>query len=316
MRIIERALKSSIQRSKEFERKGLATNALNVGLLCGHKCTYCSTPAMIRMHDIFGEIGHTAFSQEVQTISHVDSWILDRLDAAVSHLKPTDTVMLSTISDAWAPEAKEQDLGRRCLQILLTKSQCQVRILTKNASVAEDFDLIARYKDRVLVGLSITGPSSKSHVLKVIEPYASRLEERIDALRQAQIKGLRTYGMLCPCLPGISDDSDSLREMLEIVLEGDPEGIWVEPVNPRGNGLIKTEIALMNAGFSEIASRIHEIRKRRLWSKYVKGLVEMACRVSDEMHCLDRLRFLLYSKGMIEEDQAVLKGLEGIVWLN
>lgn len=40
--------KFSITRSNEFARKKLATHALNVGLLCGHGCLYCSTPAMMR----------------------------------------------------------------------------------------------------------------------------------------------------------------------------------------------------------------------------------------------------------------------------
>jgi len=316
MKTIQRPIKSSIQRSKEFERKGLATHAINVGLLCGHKCTYCSTPAMIRMHDLFGEIGHTAFSQEVQTISHVDSGIPERLDAAVSHLKSTDTVMLSTISDAWAPEAKQHDLGRRCLKILLAKSKCQVRVLTKNAVVIEDFDLISRHRERVLVGLSLTGPARMSNALQVIEPYASPVEERVEAIRRARVEGLRIYGMLCPCLPGIADDPDSLREMMEIVHKGDPERIWVEPINPRGNGLIKTENALRISGFTGLADGIHEIRNKRLWSGYVRDLACTVHKVSREIGCTGKIRFLLYSKGMQERDRKSLEDLSNIVWLN
>jgi len=109
-------------------------------------------------------------------------------------------VMVSTISDAWAPEAKKQDLGRRCLEKLLTGSKCQVRILTKNASLVEDFDLISLYRERVLVGFSITGPESKSGILKIIEPHASTIGERMEAMRRVQAEGLRTDGMLCPCL--------------------------------------------------------------------------------------------------------------------
>jgi DNA repair photolyase len=48
MEIKEVKRKISITRSIEFEKKKLATHALNVGLLCGHGCLYCSTPAMMR----------------------------------------------------------------------------------------------------------------------------------------------------------------------------------------------------------------------------------------------------------------------------
>ena len=36
-------LKTGITRTREFERKRLATHAVNVGTKCGHGCTYCST---------------------------------------------------------------------------------------------------------------------------------------------------------------------------------------------------------------------------------------------------------------------------------
>ena len=35
-------LRSGIHRTREFEKKGLATHLANVGLKCNHDCTYCS----------------------------------------------------------------------------------------------------------------------------------------------------------------------------------------------------------------------------------------------------------------------------------
>jgi hypothetical protein len=61
-------------------------------------------------------------------------------------------------TDGWAPEAQEHDLGRRCLHALLGQPGWTVRILTKNAVVAKDFDLVGQHRDRVLVGLSLTAP--------------------------------------------------------------------------------------------------------------------------------------------------------------
>ena len=48
---------TGIEPSKEFEKKGLARYAVNVGTKCGHGCAYCSTGAVLRMHDSFKVAG-------------------------------------------------------------------------------------------------------------------------------------------------------------------------------------------------------------------------------------------------------------------
>jgi hypothetical protein len=57
MKTYEWELKNGISRTKEFEKKGLAQFAVNIGLKCGHACTYCSTGAMLRVHPAFKQIG-------------------------------------------------------------------------------------------------------------------------------------------------------------------------------------------------------------------------------------------------------------------
>lgn len=68
---------------------------------------------------------------------------------------------------------QDHDLGRRCLDAVLSQPGWTVRILTKNAAVVRDFDLIERYRNRVLVGLSLTATEERSHVIAVLEPNAS-----------------------------------------------------------------------------------------------------------------------------------------------
>ena len=120
---------------------------------------------------------------------------------------------MCTITDAWAPEAQALNLGRRCLEAILAEPGWTVRILTKNAAVANDYDLIEKHRDRVSVGLSITGLPDQEKVLSAIEPYASPIGDRIAALREAHARGLRTYGMLCPILPGIADNPEQIDEL-------------------------------------------------------------------------------------------------------
>ena len=71
-------------------------------------------------------------------------------------LRRRGLVQICTTVDAWSPEAQQHHLGRRCLEAILAEPGWTVRILTKNAAVSEDFDLIKKHRDRVLVGLSLT----------------------------------------------------------------------------------------------------------------------------------------------------------------
>ena len=170
-------LTSGIRPSKEFAKKGLAQFAVNVGLRCGHDCTYCSSRAMLRCHPIFKVLGKKAFETGYAI---VDPDIVDKVAEDAERLQTRGLVQLCTTVDAWAPEAQAHHLGRRCLEAILSEPHWTVRILTKNAAIAEDFDLIHKYRDRVLLGLSLTATPDKDGVISVVEP--------------ARIAHIRTHG--------------------------------------------------------------------------------------------------------------------------
>ena len=59
-------LTRGITPSKEFAKKGLAEFAVNVGVRCGHDCTYCSSRATLRMHPAFKKIGKDPSKRAIQ----------------------------------------------------------------------------------------------------------------------------------------------------------------------------------------------------------------------------------------------------------
>jgi DNA repair photolyase len=218
--------------------------------------------------------------------------------------------------DAWAPEAQELDLGRKCLEAILAEPGWTVRILTKNASVVEDFDLIKKHKDRVLVGLSLTGTADKEKALGVVEPHASPLSDRTAAMKKAHKLGLRTYGMLCPLLPGIADTPDQIEDLVRFVKNCGAEEVFSEAVNARGNSLTLTEEVLRENGFGAQAEAISKIRKRTIWSAYVVGLLQNLQEAMRKHLATKKLRFLLYPSGLAKKDRRTIeKDDAGVVWL-
>ena len=312
-RVHQTTLRNGITRSKEFEKKGLAAYAINVGTKCGHGCLYCSTGAMLRTHRSFRCAGESPYGTG---FAIVDPSTPERVTRDARRKRERGMVELCTYSDAWSPEAQEHDLGRRCLEAILSEPDWSVRILTKNAAVLRDFDVVERHRDRVLVGLSLTGTPDKSKVLKALEPNASTISKRMAALQAAHARGLRTYAMLCPLLPGISDSPEQIDELVRFSVAHQAEEIFAEPVNPRGPGIRMGQEALQSMGALSEAAAIGRVRGHRAWSEYVLNLTRRVQSAVRRHYEIRKLRFLLYPSGLgPEHRRQIRKNSAGVVWL-
>ncbi len=313
MKVHRYTLKSGIARTKEFERKKLATHAVNVGTKCGHACAYCSSGALLRMHRSFSDLSLSPFKDGYAI---VDPETPKRVARDAERIRKRGMAQLCTTVDAWSPEARKHDLGRRCLEAILSEPEWTVRILTKNAAVIHDYDLIEQHRDRVLVGLSITGTPDKTDAIAAIEPNASPITQRMAAFWEAHARGLRTYAMFCPLLPGIADAPGQIDGLVRLAVECGAEEIFVEPVNARGAGLKATQEVLEDRGHRIEATAIGTVRQVKEWSRYVARLVStVQCSVRAH-YDLDRLRILLYPSRLTAEDVERIRGDDaGVVWL-
>lgn len=306
-------LLTGIEPSPEFAKKGLADYAVNVGTKCSHDCLYCSTGSLLRMHGSFKKAGESPFRFGYGI---VDPDTPERVARDAGRIQARGLIQLCTTVDAWAPEARDHQLGRRCLEAILTQPGWKVRILTKNAAVQQDYEIVEKYRDRVAVGISLTATPAREAQMSVVEARASKITERLGALNEAHRRGLRTYGMLCPLLPGISDDHESISELVDACLEFGAEEIFVEPVNPRASGLRLTQEALSQDRFVREAEAIEKIRSWDAWSEYCVSLIITVQKVMAEKEALEKLRFLLYPGRLTESDlHRVRDNNVGIKWL-
>ena len=313
LRVHQYPLREGIRPTPEFAKKKLAQFAVNVGVKCGHGCTYCSSGALLRCHAGFQQAGESPFRHGYCI---VDPEIPQKVALDAARRRNRGLVQLCTTVDAWCPGAQQFDLGRQCLKAILGQPEWTVRILTKNAAVMRDFDLIQEHRDRVLVGLSLTGPLECERLLSVVEPLASPVSERMAALRKAHELGLRTYGMLCPLMPGIADRPDQIDQLVTFVQACGAEEIFAEAVNPRGSGLRDTAESLREAGFMAEADAVSLIRKRSHWSRYVTRLIQNLQASLRRQGLIEKLRFLLYPSHLLPLDRATIAADDaGIIWL-
>ncbi len=83
-----------------------------------------------------------------------------------------------------------------------------VSIITKNALVVRDIDLLTKFS-MPEVGLTITTLDDSQR--RVMEPGSSPIDERFDALRKCADAGIKTYAFLGPYYPTAGDEE--LREL-------------------------------------------------------------------------------------------------------
>ncbi|MDD4098657.1 MAG: ParB/RepB/Spo0J family partition protein, partial [Lentisphaeria bacterium] len=91
--VYHHTLEGGIKATPEFEKKGLATHAVNVGLGCGHQCTYCSSPSMRCRFTDYGELMLSPYGRGYAVI---DPKTDERILKDMPKLGAGDTVMLST----------------------------------------------------------------------------------------------------------------------------------------------------------------------------------------------------------------------------
>jgi len=172
-----------------YEPKGRALEyaplACNLYRGCGHRCTYCYAPNVLREDR---EKFHASIAPRPRILAELEK------DAAKLHGDPR-RVLLSFTSDPYQPANEEFKLTRQAIEILHSHGLC-VEILSKGGMRAtQDFDLLGE-RDRVAATLtSVTGPVSHEW-----EPGAASPGERVKYLKEAKRQGLVTWASLEPVL--------------------------------------------------------------------------------------------------------------------
>lgn len=288
--------KVSVDRNEEFKKKRLATHDVDVGFICDHGCTYCSTPSILSKNPSFKDTGKTAAQLLAAGCAVIDTDTPNRVPGSVKNLTADDIVMMCPKTDGWSPACQKHNLGKKVLKAILDRNpDCKVRVLTKNAALAKDLAGLVQYKHRIMASLSLTAPRSKSHLAKIMEPNASTVAERLDALKEIKELGFEVYGMCCPAVPGLLTSEEDLEELLRELLQWEPETIWLEAVNPRGAGLKNTEAAFREVGETGIADQVKAIRNGKTHDDYVVEFVETANKVGKKLGCDGKFKFLVYN---------------------
>ena len=258
-----------------LNKSGLADYAVNCYAGCGHGCPYCYARFATRFSHPGEDWG-----------SFVDVKINARtiLEKEVKRRR-AGRVFMSSVCDGWQPAESRYGLTGQCLELLL-RHGFPVTILTKNALVLRDLDLLEGKPD-VEIGVTVT--TLNEEVRKLIEPGGSPTRDRLHVLEEARRKGIDVYAFIGPLLPGLSDTEENLSGLLKEIKEAGVSYFYIDRLNlrfgvwPAIRTLFEKHYPHLSDGCRKVLFNAHD---REV---YTRQLVSMVRKISRKQGIEDRM---------------------------
>lgn len=184
------------------------TFGLNPYRGCEHGCAYCFARPY---HEYLGWSSGLDFETKIMVKLRAPALLRQEL---TSPRWEPQSITMSGATDCYQPCERHFRVTRACLEVCAELRQ-PVSIITKNALVTRDLDLLtelARYQ-AVAVYVSVT--SLDTDLAGKLEPRASRPAARLRAIRELSAAGIPVGAMVAPVIPGLTDHE--LPAILEAV---------------------------------------------------------------------------------------------------
>ncbi|MEM1001911.1 MAG: radical SAM protein, partial [Bacteroidota bacterium] len=106
-------------------------------------------------------------------------------------------------TDCYQPAERKFKLTRKCLEVFL-KYKHPVGIITKNALILRDLDILKSLakQNLIVINFSITTVDEKTR--RVLEPRTASVKRRLKTIKTLADSGIPVRVMLAPIIPGIN----------------------------------------------------------------------------------------------------------------
>jgi DNA repair photolyase len=167
---------------------------------CEHGCAYCfARPS----HEFLGFNAGLDF--ETKILVKEDAPELFRAFLSRRSWEPAPIAMAPN-TDAYQPLERRLKLARRVLEVA---AECRqpMAILTKNALVVRDLDLLGPMAAEGVAQVNVSLTTLDADLARTLEPRTSTPEARLRAIRALSAAGVPVRVLVAPVIPGLTDDS-------------------------------------------------------------------------------------------------------------
>ncbi|HUQ72890.1 MAG TPA: PA0069 family radical SAM protein [Planctomycetaceae bacterium] len=165
---------------------------------CAHGCSYCYAR---NSHEYLGLNAGLDFETKI-FVKHAAPQLF-REFLARDKWQP-EPIIFCGVTDCYQPAEREFRLTRGCFEVANECSQ-PIAIITKNALVVRDLDLLTDMASRRLVQVNLSINSLDPELARTMEPRTSIPAARLRAMETLAKAGVPVRVMVAPLIPGLND---------------------------------------------------------------------------------------------------------------
>ncbi|MCB9168972.1 MAG: PA0069 family radical SAM protein [Flavobacteriales bacterium] len=165
---------------------------------CEHGCSYCYARPT---HEYWGYSAGLDFEQVVLVKRNAARLLEKELNAPTWRPMP---IMISGATDPYQPIERTEGLTRKLLEVLY-EHRNPAGIITKNALVLRDIDILAEMARERLVTVAISLTTLNEDLRRAMEPRTSTSTNRLRAIRSLTEAGIPVRAMIAPVIPALNE---------------------------------------------------------------------------------------------------------------
>ncbi len=165
---------------------------------CEHGCAYCFARPY---HEYLGFSSGLDFETKIMVKLRAPELLRKELTRKNWQPQP---IAMSGATDCYQPAERQFKLTRACLQVC-AELRHPIFIITKNALVTRDLDVLTELARHQCIGVHVSVTSLDADLAGRLEPRASRPQARLNAIRELSAAGVPVGVMFAPAIPGLND---------------------------------------------------------------------------------------------------------------
>ena len=172
--------------------------SLNAYRGCAHGCAYCYARPT---HEYLGFSAGVDFESKILVKERAADLLREHL---MKNAWQPEPIMMSGVTDCYQPAERHFRLTRQCIEVAKEFHQ-PLNIITKNALVTRDTDLLGPMAADNLARVAISLTSLDQSLTRVLEPRTSSPAARLRAIRELSDSGISVTVMVAPVIAGLND---------------------------------------------------------------------------------------------------------------
>jgi DNA repair photolyase len=190
---------------------------------CEFACKYCYARYT---HEFMELRDGVDFERKIYVKQH-GAWMLRR---DLKKVKPGEEIAIGTATDPYQPGERRYGITRAILEELGRHHGLDLGIVTKSNLVLRDLDVLREISrhNQLFVNLTIT--TLNAGLARILEPRAPRPDLRLEAMRKLNEAGVAAGVICAPVVPGITDSSRDLEDLVRAVAQAGGKYIYANPL--------------------------------------------------------------------------------------